>query len=137
MPGSWSFWGCTCTSCTRESTLAYAWGTYLYIDILRRRCKVHVHVHESKPVFSVNTHGKHAAVQSQCRGWRMHRYLTRVLAVRQADILRCKPSFMFMNMIPEQISLHVHDRAWFLEQCMSSRPAPHRASSPTHASCPY
>ena len=62
----------------------------------------------------------------------MHRYLDSVLgaAVRQADILRCKLSFMYMNMyfkhvrIPEQLSLHVHDRAWFLEQCMSLRPAP-------------
>ena len=47
----------------------------------------------------------------------MHRCLAKVLgaAVRQADILRCKPSFMYMNMhvrIPVQTSLHVHDRAF-------------------------
>ena len=42
--------------------------------------------------------------------------------------------------IPEQISLHVHDRAWFLEQCMSSRPlcyCPALATSPALASCPH
>ena len=61
----------------------------------------------------------------------MYRHLAKVLgaAVRQADILRCKPSFMYINMyfkhvrIPVQTSLHVHDRAWFLEPSMSSRPA--------------
>ena len=109
------------------------------MDILRCKVHVHVHVHEPKPlIFSeVNTNGKRAAVQSQCTGQRMHRYLHRVLARMRPLVLLCdKQIFCAVNSvsckwtctlkhvrIPEQISLHVHDQAWFLEQ-WSSRPAP-------------
>ena len=63
----------------------------------------------------------------------MHQYIARVLGavVRQlykqifcaVNRVSCDMNMYFKHVrIPEQIALHVHDRAWFLEQCMSSRP---------------